>query len=228
MIFEALATDYDGTLAEHGVVAASTLNALERARRAGLRTIMVTGRELNDLFNIFPNLELFDRIVAENGAVVHDPTTQSVEVLGPPPPPELVERLTRERIPISVGHSIVATSVAHEPEVIGAISDLALEWHVIFNKGSVMALPASVTKATGLTFAIDALGITPARTVGVGDAENDQALLGACGVAVAVGNALASLKAMAHVVTAGASGAGVIELIDRMLAGELDRLVTVE
>jgi hydroxymethylpyrimidine pyrophosphatase-like HAD family hydrolase len=228
MILEALATDYDGTLAENGAVDAATIEALQRGRRAGLRTIMVTGRELHDLFNIFPHPALFDRIVVENGAVVYDPTTQAVEVLAAPPPPALVERLTRERIPISVGHSILATAAAHEPAVSGAIRDLALEWHVIFNKGSVMALPASITKATGLAFALAALGITPARTVGVGDAENDEAFLRACGVAVAVDNALAPLKAMAHVVTTGVAGAGVIELIDRMLGGELDPLVTVE
>jgi hydroxymethylpyrimidine pyrophosphatase-like HAD family hydrolase len=95
---------------------------------------------------------------------------------------------------------------------------------VIFNKGSVMALPADVTKATGLVPALDALGISRERTIGVGDAENDQAFLRACGVAVAVANALPSVKEMAHVVTRGARGAGVAELVDRVIAGELDDL----
>jgi HAD superfamily hydrolase (TIGR01484 family) len=228
MILEALATDYDGTLAHHGTVDDPTVDALRRARRAGLRLVMVTGRELNDLFNTFAHAPLFDRIVAENGAVLYDPARQSVELLASPAPPALIERLTREQVPISVGHSIVATVEPHEHAVLAAIRDLGLEWHVIFNKGAVMALPADVTKATGLAPALAALGTTPERTAGIGDAENDQAFLRACGVAVAVANALASVKAEVHLVTAGAKGAGVIELIDRMLAGELDRLVTVE
>ena len=71
-----------------------------------------------------------------------------VKLLAPAPPPAFVERLTNARIPLSVGHSIVATISPHEHEVLAAIRDLEMEWHVIFNKGSVMALPANVTKAT--------------------------------------------------------------------------------
>jgi len=224
MTFDTLATDYDGTLAHDGVVDEPTVEALLRARAAGLRLIMVTGRELADLFNTFEHSALFDRIVAENGAVLYDPGTQAVELLASAPPPALIERLTSENVPLSVGHSIVATVEPHEHRVLSAIHDLRLEWHVIFNKGSVMALPADVTKATGLTPALAALGLSAERTVGVGDAENDQAFLRACGLAVAVANALDSVKERAHVVTVGARGAGVIELIDRMIAGDLDHI----
>jgi hydroxymethylpyrimidine pyrophosphatase-like HAD family hydrolase len=222
MKYRALATDYDGTIAFEGKVDAPTIEALRRARVEGLRLIMVTGRELADLFNTFAHADLFDRIVAENGAVLYDPASRSIETLAPPPPPAFIEALTRESVPISVGHSIVATVEPHEHKVLAAIHDLRLEWHVIFNKGSVMALPADVTKATGLAPALDALGVTHDDTVGVGDAENDQAFLRLCGLAVAVDNALSSVKEMADVVTSGARGAGVIELIDRLLAGELD------
>jgi hydroxymethylpyrimidine pyrophosphatase-like HAD family hydrolase len=109
--------------------------------------------------------------------------------------------------------------------VLAAIRDLGLEWHVIFNKGCVMALPADVTKATGLVPALGVLGVSADRTVGVGDAENDQAFLRMCGLAVAVDNALPAVKEMADVVTAGARGAGVSELIARLLAGEFETLV---
>lgn len=222
MTFEALATDYDGTIAHDGVVDEQTVDALGRARAAGLRLIMVTGRELTDLFNTFAHSALFDRIVAENGAVLYDPAAASVEVLAAAPPPSLLERLAEQNVPLSVGHSIVATVEPYEHQVLTAIRDLGLEWHIIFNKGSVMALPADVTKATGLTAALAALGISHERTVGVGDAENDQAFLRSCVLAVAVHNALPAVKAMAHVVTAGARGAGVVELVDRLLAGDLD------
>ena len=59
-----------------------------------------------------------------------------------------------------------------------------------WNKGAVMALPADVTNATGLAPWLARLGISSARTIGVGDAGNDQAFVRACGVAVAVANAL--------------------------------------
>jgi hypothetical protein len=225
MKLEALATDYDGTLAHDGVVDEATVHALARARNRGVRLLLVTGRELSDLFNTFAHATAFDRIVAENGAVLYDPSAQRVNVLAPPPPPDLVARLTRENVPISVGHSIVATVEPYEHQVLAAIRDLELEWHVIFNKGAVMALPADVTKATGLMPALTELGVPAERTIGVGDAENDQAFLRACGVSVAVANALPSVKEIAHIVTEGARGAGVAELIDHLLSGQLERFL---
>jgi hydroxymethylpyrimidine pyrophosphatase-like HAD family hydrolase len=224
MKYCALATDYDGTLAHDGRVDEATVEALRRARASGLRLVMVTGRELTDLFNTFPHGDLFDRIVAENGAVLYDPAEQAIEILGSAPPPALLAALEEHSVPLSVGHSIVATVEPYEHQVLAAIRDLELEWHVIFNKGSVMALPSDVTKATGLAPALEALAVSAAQTVGIGDAENDQAFLRACGLAVAVANALPSVKAMADFVTPGARGTGVIETIDGLLSGELDRI----
>jgi hydroxymethylpyrimidine pyrophosphatase-like HAD family hydrolase len=222
--YTTLATDYDGTIAADGKVDETTLGALRRAREAGIRLVLVTGRELADLFNTFDHTSLFDRIVAENGALIYDPASEAIEPLGAGPPPALIEALTAGRVPISVGHSIVATVEPHEHAVLAAIRNLGLEWHVIFNKGCVMALPADVTKASGLAPALEALGARHQETVGVGDAENDQAFLRLCGLSVAVDNALPSVKEMADIVTRGARGAGVAELIDRWLAGELDAL----
>jgi hydroxymethylpyrimidine pyrophosphatase-like HAD family hydrolase len=225
MRYAALATDYDGTIAFDGTVDEETTEALRRAKAEGLRLVMVTGRELTDLFNTFAHSDLFDRIVAENGAVLYEPATKAVKAIAPPPPPALVEALERQSIPLSVGHSIVATVQPYEHQVLAAIRDLGIEWHVIFNKGSVMALPADVTKATGLAPALADIGIGPDQTIGVGDAENDQAFLRMCGLAVAVDNALPTVKEMADVVTSGARGAGVTELLTRLFAGEFDTLV---
>jgi hydroxymethylpyrimidine pyrophosphatase-like HAD family hydrolase len=225
MKYRALATDYDGTIAFDGIVDDRTLAALHRVRAAGQRLILVTGRELGDLIRTFPPVDVFDRIVAENGALLYEPRTGHRQILAPPPPAAFVERLRRDGIPISVGDTIVATVEPHEHHVLAAIRDLGLEWHVIFNKGAVMALPSNVTKRTGLVPAIDALGVSLDQTIGVGDAENDQVFLRSCGLAVAVQNALPSVKAVADLVTAGARGDGVAELIDRWLAGELDAIV---
>jgi hydroxymethylpyrimidine pyrophosphatase-like HAD family hydrolase len=217
----ALATDYDGTIAHDGRVDASTLEALRRLRAAGRRLVLVTGRELDDLFATFDHCGWFDRIVAENGALLYDPATKASQLLAPPPPPALLAALAAKGVPFSVGRSIVAMVKPHEHAVLDAIRDLGLEWHVIFNKSSVMALPSGVTKATGLAPALRELGIAADQTVGVGDAENDHAFLRMCGFAVAVANALPALKNAADLVTIGARGAGVAELIDRMLADDL-------
>ncbi len=219
--YAALASDYDGTIAFRGAVDALTAAALARARAAGIRLLLVTGRELDDLFNVFQRHDLFHVIVAENGAVLYDAARESIETIAPAPPPALLAELARRNIPVSAGHSIVATTDRHERALGAAIRDLGLDWHVILNKDSVMALPSSVTKASGLAAALARIGIDAAQTVGVGDAENDEALLKMCGFAAAVANALPAVKNIAHLVTSQAYGAGVCELIDALLAGRL-------
>jgi hypothetical protein len=57
--------------------------------------------------------------------------------------------------------------------------------------------------------------------VGVGDAENDHAFLALCECAVAVANALPAVADRADLVTRGRDGAGVAELIDRLIADDL-------
>ena len=204
MRYRALATDYDGTLAHDGVVDEPTVAALERLRRSGRKLIMVTGRELPELLTVFPGCDLFDRIVVENGALLYDPAAKSSRALAPPPPPRLIEALGRKGVPFSVGQSILATVEPHEHAVLDAIRELGLEWHVIFNKGSVMVLPAGVTKATGLAPAVKELNVSLKETVAVGDAENDHAFMRLSGLAVAVANALPSLKADSDFITTGA------------------------
>jgi hydroxymethylpyrimidine pyrophosphatase-like HAD family hydrolase len=225
MHYLALATDYDGTIAHDGVTDDATLAALRRVKASGRKLILVTGRELEDLFATFAHTDLFDLAVVENGALLYNPATKQTRQIAPPPPPKLVAELRRRGVPLSVGRSILATVVPHEHAVLAAIRELGVEWHVIFNKGSVMALPSGVNKATGLKPALDELGLPPERVVGVGDAENDHAFLRLCGLSAAVANALPAVKDTADVVTVSPRGAGVTELINRLLADDLAAVV---
>lgn len=92
--YEALATDYDGTIATAGRVDDATLAALEELRRTGRRLVLVTGRTLDDLQRVLPHTDLLERIVAENGAVVHAPGSREVRVLAEAPL-AIVRRLRR-------------------------------------------------------------------------------------------------------------------------------------
>ena len=110
MRYQVLATDYDGTIATHGVVDDDTVGALERLRKSGRRIVLVTGRELEDLLKVFPHSELFDRIVAENGAIVYNPSDRSITQLGDPPPAALIDALRARGVqPLSVGRVIVSS-----------------------------------------------------------------------------------------------------------------------
>jgi hydroxymethylpyrimidine pyrophosphatase-like HAD family hydrolase len=222
MRYLVLATDYDGTLATHGHVDESVWAAIRRLRDSGRRAILVTGRELEELQAICPHLDLFERVVAENGALVYHPSSKEVRTLVEPPPPNFVRRLKEEGVtPLSAGHVIVATVKPHETAVLKAISELGLELQVIFNQEAVMVLPSGVNKATGLVATLKELGLSPHNTVAVGDAENDHALLSACECAAAVGDGVPALRDRADWVARGGAGTAVIELIDRMLADDL-------
>lgn len=222
MRYLALCCDYDGTIAHHGRVSEATIAALENLRASGRSLLLVTGRELDDLEQVFPRLDLFDRVVAENGALIFRPRTREEKLLGERPPQRFIDALHARKVgPVSVGRVIVATWEPHEAAVLEVIREQGLELQVIFNKGAVMILPAGVNKATGLVAALDELNMSPHNAVGVGDAENDHAFLSICECAVAVCNALPALKEKADFVTALGHGEGVTQLIAEMLEDDL-------
>jgi hydroxymethylpyrimidine pyrophosphatase-like HAD family hydrolase len=229
MKWQGLAADYDGTLATDGVVDEPTRRALVRLRSANVRTFLVTGRELADFSNMESFLSIFDMIVAENGAVLYEPGSGETHTLGTPPPEAFVAELSRRGVsPLEVGHSIVATREPHQATVLEVIKELGLELQVIFNKGAVMVLPSGINKASGLQHALRTFNISASSVIAVGDAENDHAFLELCGLPVAVANALPALKEKAALVTRFSAGAGVIELIDSALRGELDGHIGVQ
>jgi hypothetical protein len=222
MNFLALGLDYDGTLAHDGQVAASTITALERLRESNRKLLLVTGRQLEDLLNAFPRPDLFEWIVAENGALLYCPKTRETCLLAESVPPEFPEILRQRGVDnLAVGRSVVATWLPHECTVLGVLRELGLDRQIIFNKNAVMVLPTGVNKANGLAAALAEMKISHHNVVAVGDAENDLPMLRHCRCGVAVNNALDSVKATADLVMKGDHGAGVEELVEALLADDL-------
>ena len=214
MRFYALACDYDGTLATDGHVGEAALDALRRLREAGRKLVLVTGRLLPDVAALFEPLDLFDRVVAENGAVLYRPASKEEQALVDPIPPEFVSTLAARGVaPLQLGRVIVATMRPHETTVLATIRDLGLELQVIFNRDAVMVLPSGVNKGTGLRAALEELGLSLHNVVGIGDAENDHGFLDLCECAVAVANAFPAVRQRVAFVTAGENGRGVTELV---------------
>lgn len=225
MRYHVLASDYDGTLADQGWVDPATLDRLLQLKAAGRRLVLVTGREMKDLTLVFPEYHIFDQIVAENGGLIFDCATGEETPLGPPPDPQFIKELEQRGVhPLSAGKVILATWEPQEQAVLEAIKATGSELQVIFNKGAVMILPSGVNKATGLQALLRSLHLSVHNTVAVGDAENDISLLQTAECAVAVANALPSLKNMADWVTTERHGLGVAQLIDRLIASDLAEL----
>jgi hydroxymethylpyrimidine pyrophosphatase-like HAD family hydrolase len=225
MRYLVLVTDYDGTLATDGAVDESTLSALERLRMSGRRAILLTGRQLDDLLTVCPRLSLFDYVVAENGGVLYEPRTRQETLLGKPPSARFLRRL-RELTgnAIGIGKVIVDTRVPHHSAVLQVIQEMGLELQIIFNRDAVMVLPAGVNKATGMDHALRKLGLSPHEAIGIGDAQNDHSFLERCECAVAVANALPTIREVAAFTTTGEAGHGVAEVIDELIANDLSRM----
>lgn len=222
MRYLVLCCDYDGTLAHDGGVPEETISALEKVRASGRKVLLVTGRELPDLRTVFNRLDLFDYIVAENGALLYHPETNVEKLLAETPSEKFINVLKAHgATPLSIGKVIVATREPFETVVLDTIRDMGLELQVIFNKGAVMILPPGVNKASGLIAALKEMNLSPHSAVGIGDAENDHALLNTCECGVAVANALPSLMETADFVTQAARGEGVSELIEELLKNDL-------
>lgn len=218
MHFLALAVDYDGTIAENGNVPEHVCTALASLKASGRKLLLITGRELQALKHHFTQLDLFDLVVVENGALLYDPRTDTEELIADSASTELVERLRDKGVSsLSVGRSVIATWHPFEDAVISSIRELGLELQMTFNKDAIMVLPTGVNKASGLSAALLRLGICELNVVGVGDAENDHAFLAICGCAAAVNNAIDSIKARADICLSQDHGRGVCELIDMLL-----------
>jgi len=218
------AVDYDGTIATQGVVSAATIEALTKVRDSGRKLVLVTGRHLSDLKNIFPGLEVFHKVIVENGALIYDPPTLEEKLLCEAPNQQLMDLLSQRKVPFSAGRCILATWEPNHLPVLEAIKELGLDLQVIFNKGAVMVLPSGLNKAAGLATALNDLRMSVHNTVAMGDAENDHPFLTTSAVGVAVANALPAVKERADFVTRGSNGAGVRELIDQLLADDLASL----
>jgi len=228
MRFRVLACDFDCTLAMDGDLSAQTQAALRQVAATGRRLVMVTGRTREELVDVFGDLELFDAIVIENGAVLLDPITGAMRALAKPLPGS-VAQLLRRRVTGRVvsGMVICATLSRNGEEVSRILQELGVDAETIYNRDSLMVLPRGVDKATGLTAALNELGEPFSATVAVGDGENDVPLIQMAEIGVAVGNAVDSLKQRADVVLEQPNGAGIRELCEALIASDLSELLPV-
>lgn len=222
MRYTTLACDFDGTIAENGQVNDDVLAALGRVRDSGRNLVLVTGRMLDEVISIFSDIDLFNRVVAEDGGVLYNPESGEVRLLADPPPEGLIRDLEERGVtPLSYGKVILATWHPNEIAVLEAVQTSGLEHQIIFNRGALMIVPSGVSKASGLRAALREQGYSPRSTIGVGDAENDHAFLRECEFAVAVNDAVPMLKREVDWVTNGVGGDGVVELVDQVLNDDL-------
>ena len=207
-----LAFDFDGTLAENGVVPPQLYSALEQLYASGYVLFLVTGR-LTESVALGALGDLFTGIVWENGAVLFDTTSRETYLPFGRLDRRLVVALTAAGVPLEHGRAIVSTWAEHNDTVWRVINEEGGDVAVALNKGAVMILPAGAAKGAGLERLLTRCGFSPRNLVSFGDAENDLSLLNLGELGVAVADAVPSLKAIADLVTTQPGPNGVHEVL---------------
>ena len=216
MKFSVLALDYDGTIAREGKLDAEVRASIEEARARGIVVVLVTGRILSDLRQVAGGLDIFDAVVAENGAVLAFPGGRA-RVLGRSPPPALLDELCRQKVHFAIGDCALEADAAAAPRILAAVQKLECPLVLAFNRSRVMLLPQGISKATGLREALNTLRLSLHNCIAIGDAENDYQLLEACEIGVAVGWGSKSLREIADEVLTGKGPAAVADYIRRVI-----------
>ncbi len=219
MLLKLLACDYDGTLASEDRIGPAALAALERARSAGLALVLVTGRSFFDLTRVCERLDLFNAVVAENGAVLYFPRPGVLRDQAPPPSPRLLAELDRRGVDYERGRVIVGTARADEAQVRAVLDALGLDVDLIANRARLMLLPPGVSKGSGLRQVIRELGLSFHDVLGVGDAENDIALVDTCGFTACPEDAVPALQARVDWVFPGRNGEALAQAITGPILG---------
>jgi len=229
--FRALASDYDLTLVKLDHLDAATIVALRRLKASGRKLVLVTGRTVAYAYGPRGILTrdvalLFDRIVGENGATMWNPRTDEMKVLGTPPSPEFLKRLTDAGVQDgTVGLASVHVPRRYRAVAAGIVRDLGLPQHAIAGTGHDVYVDKGIDKASGLRIALAELGLTPDQAVAVGDGPNDVAMLdrrhSGVGLGIAIGDGSAEAKAVADLVTIGGPGAGVREVVEALIRHDL-------
>jgi hydroxymethylpyrimidine pyrophosphatase-like HAD family hydrolase len=228
MKFGVLALDYDGTIARDGLLSPGIKPAIAEARGRGIVVIIATGRILSDLRSLCGDLSFVDAVVAENGAVLAFPNGQT-RILGRPPPQIFFDALQRRGVAFKSGQCIVEAEASAAPTILAAIRELQLPLVILFNRGRLMVLEQAISKGTGLRNALHILRLSPHNAIGIGDAENDHALLAECEVAAAVSWGSPTLQAEADQVVNGDGPSAVAAYIrwattqSRLPAGRVGR-----
>jgi hydroxymethylpyrimidine pyrophosphatase-like HAD family hydrolase len=217
VFFKALACDYDGTLAFEDRIPPVVREALERARQAGLRLLLVTGRTFFELTRVCDCLELFDAVVAENGAVLYYPGSAMIRDQGPAVPGRLLAELDRRGIYYQVGRVILGAARGDEGVLLEVLAAAGVTRDLIYNRAALMLLPAGVSKGTGVQHALRVLGLSPHDVLALGDAENDLPLFDACGFSACPGDSLQAIQERVDWVFPGVHGAGIAAAITEQI-----------
>lgn len=250
MKYKALFLDVDGTTVIHGIdnlPSPRVTKAVVACEQAGVTVSLATSRPPRSVVHIISHLSLTGYCVLSSGSEIYDPRLKKVIIRKVFPNTAIepildVARAMNEKVKIYDGTGEFVYDGGHlpktivgmyfpevapkkMPELTNKISDVPgisvhrMEaWNQKFECLDIVTQDTS--KLHGIVEVSRLLGVETHEIIGVGDGYNDFPLLMACGLKIAMGNAVPELKAIADFVAPTVEEDGVAVVIEKfILAG---------
>jgi HAD superfamily hydrolase (TIGR01484 family) len=244
--YKALMLDLDGTTIPNSPDAMPSQKVIEAIAKAQkrLHVCAVTSRPLAFAVPILEALNLTSLCIVDGGAQIYDPTSKKI-IWEQPIDPEDVKLLwefvdknkltfyysdgslkklpTRKKETIKVFDVLIRKLTNEQADkLIKELSHIpTISYHktVSWDIGNIDVKISHVkaTKQHGIVTVTKKLGINPTETIGVGEGYNDYPLLMACGLKVAMGNAVEELKAIADFIAPSVEEDGVVAVIEKFV-----------
>ena len=246
MKYKAIMLDLDDTTVLHGKDSLPTFRVAEAIARAKERihVCIATALTLADTMPVLKHLSLSGPCVLTNGTQIYDPVTSSIvhEVVLPGGILPKIYALTqkhdikaivydgqqdREYTGGPIPEKILSIYI---PEILPSKVDelvdlMAVDPHIHVQKltawdkrfMSIDVTHSEASKLHGILEVARMLDITTEKIIGVGDGYNDFPLLMACGLKIAMGNAVPELKAIADFIAPTVDEDGVATVIEKFV-----------
>ena len=231
MTIEAIAVDIDGTITDDTrKICISAIEALRKAEKAGIPTIIVTGNVVNYAYATEVLIGCSGGIVCENGGVVfkEGENNNAVETLVERDFVNSAESHLKEKLgksfDIHASHdnmyrlteTVFYKTLARE-DLEEALKDFKyLEELEIYDSGFALHVTDKrVNKGTSLKYLCERNGINMKNVMAIGDSQNDEDFLKQVGYRIAVGNAEDRLKEISTYTCEKKYGDGVAEAIEK-------------
>ena len=231
MTVEAIAVDIDGTITnEKRQICISAIEALRKAEKAGIPTIIVTGNVVNYAYAAEVLIGCSGGLIAENGGIVfkEGENNNAVETLVERDFVTSAENHLKEklgdkfdkhashdnmyRLTETVFYKTLEYSILEE-----SLKDFKyLDELEIYDSGFALHITDKrVNKGTSLKYLCERNGINMENVMGIGDSQNDEDFLRQCGYKIAVNNADNKLKEISNYTCENRFGDGVAEAIEK-------------
>lgn len=246
MKYKALFLDVDGTTIENSKDAIPhprIISAIARASQK-LHVCLATGRMLSYVKPIIDHLKLSGLCIITDGTQIYDPRTEKIIFEMPMNHKDVLDSYAilkkyNLRVLINDGqteyeyygetppHKTLALFIPKLKKSqadfimneLSSISSISSKKGVDWTKNHeyIVICDAKATKLTGIVEVARILEITKEEIIGVGDGYNDFPLLMACGLKIAMGNAVPELKAIADFIAPTVEEDGVAVVIEKFI-----------